>query len=408
MAQYAYTGLRAGGEMVHGEVEASNQRDAFTRLRELGVHPTELAPANARRAAAPPENGKLVASRTRLPRTDVAFLTRQLSDLVGAGLPLHRSLDVAWSQAQRPAAKAILAELRSQVQQGTPLSEALATYPRCFPELYRQMVAAGESSGHLGEVLERLAEFLEQEQVRRTQLIGAFTYPLVLVCVAIGAIIFMMTFLIPRLGAVFTDMRQSLPLPTQMLLSLAGFIGAHWLVLLAAAAGGGYLLWRLAGSAPGRRVVDAVALRLPLVGGVATRATVSRFARTLGTMIAGGVPILHALEVAAGASGNVHVAAWARQALAQVREGVPVNQALAEVGRFPVDLVQMVAVGEETASLPRMLGRLADSYDFQVDQRLRRLTALVEPAIIVVMGGLVGFIVLSILLPIFQINATIR
>ena len=407
MPQFSYAGLQADGEVVRGQVEAGSRREAFTRLRELGVHPTQLS-GQAEAAAPAVELTEPLPRSTRVSRAEVAFLTRQLADLVGAGLPLHRSLDVVCAQAVRRGVHAMLADLQEEVSRGSAFSAALERHGAHFPLLYRQMVAAGEASGHLDQVLMRLAEFLEREQERRTQLLSAFTYPLVLVCMAAGAVVFLMTFLVPRLGMVFADINQELPLPTRILLATANFVGGNWVALVVGAAATLVIIVRLARSRPGRRALDALALRLPILGVVTSRAAVSRFARALGTMVDGGVPILQALEVAAGASGNVHITEWVVAAAERVRQGVPVHTALAEAGSFPPTLVQMTAVGEETGTLARMLGRVADAFDFEVDQRLRRLTTLLEPAIIVCMGCLVGFIVLSILLPIFQINATIR
>jgi len=406
MPQFTYSGVSAGGQVVSGQVEASDSRDAFTRLRESGVHPTRILGEGA--AAAAPSPDQAVPAAGRMSRAEVSFFTRQLADLVGAGLPLHRSLQVVWDQATRPGARALLTDVQDQVQRGSPLSLALESHPRCFPTLYCRMVAAGEASGHLGEVLERLAGFLEREQERRSQLLSALTYPLVLITVAVGAVAFLMTYLIPRLALVFADLGQELPLPTRILLAIAHFVGGYWHFLIGGIVLLVVLLLRLAATRPGRRLVDRAVLRLPLVGTIASRTSISRFARTLGTLVAGGVPILQALDIAAGASGNLLVADWALAAADYVRQGEPVHLALSQAGPFPQHLVQMVAVGEETASLPRMLTRVADAYDFEVDQRLKRLTTLLEPAIIVFMGCLVGFIVLSILLPIFQINTTIR
>jgi len=410
MPQFAYSGIRSTGEAVSGQVEASDQRDAFTRLREAGVYPTVIARQEGARVEHAAGTTSAVPARLpgRVHKMEISFFTRQLADLVGAGLPLHRSLEVVRTQAGRQGMRQLVADLQEEVQQGSALSAALERHPGQFPLLYRRMVAAGEASGHLPEVLERLAEFMERDQERRTQLLSAFTYPLVLIGVAVGAVAFLISFLIPRLASVFADMRQELPLPTRVLLAVAGFIGAHWWLLILGLVAFLVIGLRLAASGPGRRFRDALLLWLPVAGGITQRASISRFARTLGTMVEGGVPILQALEVAAGASGNVHVAAWVTAAAERVRQGEPLHQALAASGRFTENLLQLVAVGEETANLPRVLARLAAAYDFEVDQHLRRLTTMLEPAIIVCMGALVGFIVLSILLPIFQINATIR
>jgi type II secretory pathway component PulF len=270
------------------------------------------------------------------------------------------------------------------------------------------MIRAGETSGHLDAVLMRLAEHLENQEVRRAQIISAFTYPAVIVVVAVGAIIFMVTFLVPRLSVVFADLRQALPAPTRLLLAIAHaapragpWIGAGLALLYLGAR-------RAASTQAGGMLLDGALLRLPVLGRLVGNVAIARFARTLGTLLAGGVPMLGALEIAAAASANRVIAAQASGLQQSVREGESLSRAMAECSAFPPTLVHMAAVGEETGNLPAMLVRCADAADFQFDQAMRRVTSLVEPAIILVMGGIVAFIVLSVLLPVFDIYSAIN
>jgi type II secretion system protein F len=402
MVTYRYQALDAQGGAVAGEVEANDRRDAASRLRLSGIFPTALEGPLAARAS---EQGR--SRRTpRLSRGQVAALTRQLADLVSSGMPLHRCLAILCEQTEGRQ-HALLEAMSQQVQRGAPLSEALRAFPRSFSTLYVEMIRAGESSGHLDAVLMRLAEYLEMREVRRSQLISALAYPAVIITVAVGAVIFMVTFLVPRLSVVFADLGQALPAPTRLLLAIAHAAPSigPWL------AGGlalAYLGVRKAASTrSGGTLIDGALLRLPLLGRLVTNATIARFARTLGTLLVGGVPMLSALEIAAATSANRVVGAQAEIVQQRAREGESLSHAMAQFHTFPAALVHMAAVGEETGNLPAMLTRYADAADFQFDQAMRRLTSLLEPAIILVMGGIVAFIVLSVLLPVFEIYSAV-
>jgi len=269
------------------------------------------------------------------------------------------------------------------------------------------MVHAGETSGHLDAVLLRLAEFLEKSHRRRSQVISALLYPAVLITVAIGAVVFIVGFLIPKLSALFEELEQTLPLITQVLLAVATVVGKIWWLLLlfivVCALG---IRWYMR-SPGGREALDVYALRLPLLGPVWQKMAVSRLARTFGTMLGGGVPILAALEISGNAVGNRPMTRAVEGMRDEVREGTSLAAALDRAGVFPPVLIHMAAVGEETGRLPEMMNRVADSLDFEVDSTLGRLTTLLEPFVIIIMGIIVGFIVLAVLLPIFQINAAI-
>jgi type II secretion system protein F len=401
MSKYRYRALNASGALVAGEVDAADEGDAASRLRASGVFVTALeAPAAGARAAAR-------AAGPRLSRGQVAVLTRQLADLVSSGMPLHRCLSIVWEQSAGRQ-RLLLEAVRQEVQRGTPLSEALRPYSRSFSNLYVEMMRAGETSGHLDAVLQRLAEYLENQEIRRAQVISAFTYPAVIIMVAIGAIIFMVTFLVPRLSVVFTDLHQALPVPTRVLLAIANAAPkvGPWVVLALAAL-------CIAGRKAARtdafgRMLDGALLRLPVLGRLVTNATLSRFARTLGTLLAGGVPLLGALDIASAAAANRALVADGKNIQQKVREGESLSRALSGSRFYPPALVHMTAVGEETGNLPAMLTRYAGAADFQYDQVMRRLTSLLEPAIILVMGGIVAFIVLSILLPVFQIYSSVN
>ena len=403
MARFRYVALDKAGKSISGEVAAEDADEVKRRLRDMGCFPSridEAAALSIGRAQRSRRRGRVTAS-------DVVVFTRQLADMTAASLPMFRSLTVLLEQATRPALREVIEAIRTDVQEGLPVSQALQRHPRHFPDLYVNMVRAGETSGHLEAVLMRLAEFLEKSHQRRAQVVSALMYPAVLITVAIGAVAFVIGYLIPKLDVLFEELEQTLPLITQVLLATAGVISKTWwlaalFIITAIVLGRWYV--RTEG---GRETADVFLLRAPLLGPVWHKMAVSRLARTSGTMLAGGVPILTSLEISGNAVGNRPLSRAAEMAREEVRQGARLTAALEQTGVFPPLLVHMAAVGEETGRLPEMLIRVADSLDFEVDSTLGRLTTLLEPFVIIVMGVIVGGIVVAVLLPIFQINATI-
>ena len=403
MARFRYLALDRAGKRISGEIAAEDPEEVKRRLRDMGYFPTEIGETAQLTLGRPARlrGGRGVSSG------DIVIFTRQLADMTAARLPMFRSLSVLLEQADRPALRQLIETVRDDVQEGRPLSEALRGHPRHFPDLYVNMVHAGETSGHLEAVLLRLAEFLEKSQRRRSQVISALLYPAVLITVAIAAVTFIIGFLMPKLGTLFEELQQQLPLITRALLGTADLISRTWwlaallLVVIVLT-----LRW-YARTEAGRESLDLLLLRAPLLGPVWHKMAISRLARTFGTMLSGGVPILTALEISGNAVANRPLARATQAAREEVRQGVRVAEALDRAAVFPPLLVHMTAVGEETGSLPEMLIRVADSLDFEVDSMLGRLTTLLEPFVIIVMGIIVGFIVVAVLLPIFQINATI-
>jgi len=403
MARFRYIALDRAGKQITGEIAAENPDEVKRRLRDMGYFPSrigETTPAALRRPTG-------AHRRRALSSTDIVLITRQLADMTAARLPMFRSLSVLVEQAEAPALKELLEQIRADVQQGKPLSEALARHSRYFPDLYVNMVRAGETSGHLEAVLLRLAEFLEKSRQRRSQVVSALLYPAVLITVAISAVAFIIGFLIPKLSALFEEMEQTLPLITQVLLGIADVVSSIWWLLIALAIALVLGVRWYARTPAGREALDAWALRLPLLGPIWHKMAVSRLARTLGTMLDGGVPILSALEISGNAVGNRPMSRAVMSLREEVQQGTSVAAALDHAGAFPPLLIHMAGVGEETGQLPQMMARVADSLEFEVDSTLGRLTTLLEPMVIIVMGLIVGFIVLAVLLPIFQINATL-
>lgn len=406
MAQqtFAYTALDASGARRTGAVEAESREAAVARLASEGRYVLEIAASAHRRQATAGTSG-----RGKQPsRQDLALFTRRLADLASAGLPLDRVLQVVAEQSESGALKRISEEALVDVRSGMPISQALAKHPKYFSSVFTQTLRAGEASGQFGEVASRLADYQEKEVTRRGQVTSALVYPGVLATTSLGVIIFLITFVLPRMSGVFSEMGNDLPMTTKALLSVSAFVTHYWLFLLIVIAGAviGIRAWfATPGGAESR---DRFLLSAPVIGPVVQKATVSRFARVLGTLVFGGVPMLEALEIAGLSASNRVFLKSAQAVEEEVRAGRSIAEAMRDAGSFPPVLTHMVGVGEEIGDLPKMLGRVADSLDFEVDTGMRRLVSLVEPVIVLSMGTVVGFVVLSVLLPIYQAQNLVK
>lgn len=429
MPDFQYVALDRAGKRVTGTLQGRDSADAAARVRSLGYFPVEIASPNGSarpsgRSVAGIGSGltrpilqpstetgapaKAPVTGKRVPRLQILLFTRELADLIDAGLPIDRALSVLIEQTDNELLRAMVGAIRAEVRAGNALSDSLKKYPREFPDLFVNMIHAGEVSGQLASVLTRLADFMEKEQVRKSQVIAALTYPMVLIGVATVAVTFLLVFVIPRLQDVFRDLGADLPAPTRLLLGISGVVMSKWWMILLGIAGAVILFRAWIGTGPGRRSFDAFRLSVPLFGVLTQKIVMSRFARTLGTLLAGGVPILESLSISAEAVGNVVTSGSVRSARDAVRQGETLSSSLEKTGSFLPLIVHMSAVGEETGRLPAMLVRTADTLDFEVDNTLRRLTSLVEPFVVLAMGTFVGFVVLSVLLPIFEASTAVK
>jgi len=398
---YAYIGITRDGGRRKGTVEAENLAAARRRLREEGLLPLSLAEERSQ--------GLFGAATLRFrPSEELPLVTRHLATLVGAGVPLVPALRSLAAQAAGPATRRLLSDLADAVQEGASLARAVEARSDAFPRLYASMIRAGEESGALALSLARLADHLEGQARARSRIRTALTYPVVMALVASLVVVFLLTFVVPKIVGVFANLGRALPWPTRVLIASTRALSVSWWAIAALLAG--IVLWlrrRLATEA-GRRARDAVLLRLPVAGRTLHLAALSRFARTLATLAAGGVPLDRALRVTAPAVGNAVLAACVEEAAARVVEGVPLSEGLAAHAEFPPTLVQMVAVGEQSGTLPALLDRTADALDAEVEARTARLLSLLEPAIILVMGAVVALIVVSVLLPMLEISSLVR
>jgi type II secretory pathway component PulF len=410
MNTYAYVALEPSGQKKTGFVDANTREAAIAAISSAGRYVLEVKEQGSKgqNRSAGSHLGRVVKRRGKVSRGDLALFSRRLADLSDAGLPLDRVLQVVSEQSESQTLSEVAEKALEEVRGGKPVSDALAEFPKLFPVVFTQTLKAGEASGQFPQVTSRLADFQENEVARRSTIVSALIYPAILASTAVFVVIFLLTFVVPKLTGVFKDLGNDLPASTKLLLALTAFLTRDYLVIIAiiVAAVVGYRVW--ANTEEGAYQRDGLFLRVPLVGPIAAKATVSRFARVLGTLVYGGVPILEGLRLAGLASGNRVFQRSAAYVENEVREGVSIAEAMRDAGAFPPVLTHMVAIGEETGDLPKMLGRVSDSLDFEVDNGMRRLTAMVEPIIVLAMGVIVGFVVLSILLPIYQAGDTVK
>lgn len=404
MPAYRYEALDAAGKAGTGLVEAENPKAARAQLRAQALVPLAVTPVGA--AAGAPAAGRF--ARRAFDAAALAVWTRQLAGLVGAGLPLERALTALADEADTPRRRELVAQLRAEVNAGAPFARALAGAPREFDEVYCAVVAAGEHSGALGQVLDRLADDLEARLALRAKLLGAMLYPAIVSLIAVVIVVFLVSYVVPQVASVFTSSKRALPVLTQAMLAISSFVrGWGWALLAAAAAAaGGFVLLRRRPAF--RERSDAALLRLPLAGRLARGYNGARFAGTLAMLAGAGVPILKALQAAAETLSNRAMRADALEVLVQVREGAPLASALAAKKRFPPLLAMFARLGEQTGRLPAMLDRAARQLGNEVQRRALALATTLEPLLIVAMGVVVMLIVLAVLLPIIQLNTWVR
>ena len=406
MPVFAYRGLTATGRTVQGVVDADSAKGARVRLRRDGIFPTDVAEEH--RQSRTPGAGLSLRRGPRMTPSELALVSRQLATLIGASVPVVEALAAVGEQSDRPVVTQVLSHVRDQVTQGTPLADAFAEYPAIFPDLYVGMVRAGEAAGALDLVLDRLATYTEAQTRLAAKLRNALAYPILMTVVSTGIIAFLLGFVVPRVTRIFADQKQTLPFLTRLLLGVSDAIASSWWLIALLLAGG--IAWFLAARRrPAWRLwFDHQLLTMPVIGPIVTRIAVARFARTLATLLGNGIPLMGALEVASGVAGNRALAKAIDEARAAIREGQSIAAPLRASGLVPPLVTHMIAVGERSGELEAMLGKVADGYEQEVESTLGTLTAVLEPITIVVMGGIVLFIVLAILLPIFEINALVR
>ncbi|MDO3379668.1 type II secretion system inner membrane protein GspF [Geoalkalibacter halelectricus] len=400
MPLFDYAGYNAQGKKVSGVVEGSGRRAALQQLKSKGIIATTIEQQSA--AVKSKRSLTSLIARRRIPVADLAAATRQLATLLSAGIPLDEALGTLAEQQEKPAFAKALNQTREEVVQGQALNQGLARHPHIFSDLYVNMVKVGESSGTLDQVLHRLADFLEEQARLRSRIQAAMAYPVLMALIGIGVLFFLMAFVVPKVTRMLEDMDRALPLPTQLLIGTSDFLSEWWWLLLLLLLGALAGLRQYLKTEKGQYQFDRRKLSLPLIGKLNLLLATARLTRTLGTLLRSGVPLLAALEIVQNLMDNRVLKKALEDTIIGVREGESLAQPLLRSGVFPKMVSQMAAVGEKSGELEEMLFKVADAYEHQVDSTINALLSLLEPIMILLMGTVVGFIVLAILLPIFE------
>ncbi len=421
MARFNYVALDTRGQEATGLVEAPSSNAAISQLRQAGYFPTSVIEEaiastdgqEARQRAAKmagmtkprAKKGLVLFERKKIKSKILMIFTRQLATLIDSGLPLLRSLNVLERQERDKLLKKTINKIADSVQSGSTFSDALALHPRVFNDLYVNMVKAGEVGGVLELVLTRLSEFQEKAAKIKNKIISAMVYPLIVMTMAVGILCFLLVFIVPKFETIFHEMLGDKPLPpvTRFVIGASGLVKDHGLVVLGVVVAVVTLYKFLGRTRRGRFVIDSFKLRMPLFGNLNRKSTISRFARTLGTLVTSGVPILQALNITRETAGNAAIAAAISQVHDSVKEGESIVQPLEASRAFPPMVVSMIDVGEETGKLPEMLLKIADVYDDEVDNAVAALTSMLEPIMIVFLAVIVGTIVLALFTPLISI-----
>jgi len=414
MPKYQYEAMNAQGQEVKDEVEALSSEEAISKIRNLGYFPTKIKEKGGRRptkAAAPgARSRKAKGSRRKVKLKKLTTFTRQLSTLQDAGLPILRSLRILEQQQKPGTLRSVLGAVADDVEAGATLSEAMAKFPRTFDSLYSSMVAAGEAGGVLDLILNRLAEFMEKAARLKSKVIGAMVYPAAVLTIAFGIVMGIMTFVVPKFKKIFADFGADMPAPTRLLLAAGTWISEQygWAVMIGIPVGLVLLVRLVRLSKTGRHIVDVAVMQIPVLGDILSKTSVSRFTRTLGTLISAGVPILDALSITTDTTGNEVHRRGLEAVHASIRRGESFSAPLRKQRITDVMVTNMIDVGEETGDLDKMLVRVADTYDEEVDRLVSSLVSLLEPVLVVGLGVICGFIVVSLFLPLVTLMQSLQ
>lgn len=411
MAVYAFEAMNSSGQEVKNEIEAGTNEEAIAKIRSQGLFPTKVREKSARKKLVKKKKGDVSATGVKkrkmpiaiggVPRKQLVGFTRQLSTLQDAGLPILRSLQILEQQQKPGLLKAIIGGVGDEVEGGGTLSDAMAKYPKAFDKLYVNMIAAGEAGGVLDLILSRLADFMEKAAKLKKKVIGAMIYPVVVITIAVAIVTMIMIFVIPKFQTIFSDFHVALPEVTQILMNISTWFSKDygWAYIICFPVAWMLMIKLLKLSEGGKYLVDAVKLKIPILGGILSKTAIARFTRTLGTLISAGVPILDALNITKETCGNEVYS----RALVKVHDAIREGESMADPLRASkicdAIVVNMIDVGEETGDLDKMLIKVADNYDNDVDVLVGSLISILEPVMVVVLGAIVGFIVVALFMP---------
>lgn len=395
---FLWEGKTRQGNVQKGEISANNKEEVMALLRKQNITPVNVA--------AKPREIKISFGDPKVSDKDVVILTRQLATMIDAGLPLVQCLEILGSQTENKTLSKTIIQVRSDVESGATFAEALKKHPKVFDNLYVNMVAAGEAGGILDTILGRLAAYMEKFAKIKRQIKSAMIYPAVILFVAVAVVAILLVVVVPMLADMFKESGQALPLPTRIVIAVSDFLKS-WggLILLVSLVGGifGIKNWRKTEN--GLRTTDRIAMRIPVMGSLITRVSVAKFTRTLGTLMTSGVPILEGLIIVAKTAGNKIVEEAIMQTRQSVSEGKTLAEPLSKAKVFPAMVTQMISVGEATGALDNMLNKIADFYDEEVDSAVAALTSMLEPMLMIFLGVTVGFVIIAMYMPIFQMGS---
>jgi type IV pilus assembly protein PilC len=398
MPSFTYTARDARGDLKTATIEAQNRDDVIAQLRRMRMNVVKIEDASK----APRKKGGSISMR------DIVIFTRQFSTMINAGLPLVQALDILAKQSENVALQDVTRQVVFDVESGNTVADALRKHPKAFTDLYVNMVAAGEAGGILDTILMRLATFMEKNDALVRKVKGAMIYPAVISAVAAGAVLILLIFVIPTFQKMFAEAKIELPLPTRIVIGLSAALQAYWWLIVLLVVGGQWAFRKYYATPNGTLQVDKMMLRAPVLGDVLRKSAVSRFTRTLGTLISSGVSILDGLEITAKTAGNRVIADAIMASRASIAGGDTISAPLAKSNVFPPMVISMIAVGEQTGGLDEMLSKIADFYDEEVDAAVAGLLSLMEPVMIVFLGGVVGGMIVAMYLPIFEMVNSVQ
>ena len=408
MPKFDYKAKEGPTKIVGGVIEADTADNAVGKIIRLGLTPIEVHQAVQGESPVSKTTKPLLRLFKRVSLADLVQMTRQMSDLIEAAVPVLRSLQIVLNQTPNPNLKDIVNQMYNYVKDGGSFSDALAQYPDVFPSLYVNMVKTGEISGQLEVVLNRLAAYLEKEQETRGKVVSSLAYPALILIVGILTMFVLLTFVIPRLSVMFDDLGQELPFITVVLMNVSGFFASYWWLILAVIAVAGLYFKNFLNTSNGRRWFDQVKLKIPLLGQFLKIVEIGRFARTLGALLASGVTITTALKSVAETIQNTVLREEVRKISEEVNSGASLRKALKQCSFFPEVAVNMISVGEEIGHLEQGLLKVAETYERQSEQTVKTIVSLLGPLVLVFIVGIVGFVVIAMLLPIFKMNLIIK
>lgn len=408
MPVYEYSALDSKGKQTKGIIDADSPLTARNKLRSSDLFPVNIKESSSQIKSQHTGTTSVNTLLRRIKAGDISTITRQLATLMSAGIPLVSSLELLITQEVNPLLKKVLAQIKESVNEGNSFASSLKHHSKYFSQIYINMVTAGEASGSLDLVLERLADFSENQEALKGKVIAAMVYPVIMLCIGVLALLLLVTFVVPKFVAVFDEMEKALPLPTIIVIGASNFLKSYWWLILLFFIAAGFIFRHAKRTERFARTWDEIKLKMPVFGSVIKRMIIARFARTLGSLLQSGVTLISALEIVRNVVNNVLVAEIIDNAIDEIREGKSLSAPLSKNRLMPPVVVQMISVGEHSGELEKMLNKIADIYEREVESKVSALTSMLEPFMLLGMAVIVGFIAFSILLPIMEMSQIVH